>query len=93
MADQTNLVPVEIFGQTYTVRAGADPGYVEGLAGRVDAAMREVSRSGGVVDSMRVAVLAALNIADECQRLQERVLALETRAAALADLLKSVGET
>src|SRR5688572_22150012 len=68
--DKPSTVPVEIFGQTYTVKAGADPGYVEELAAYVDTQMREVSRSAGAVDSVRVAVLAALNIADECFRLR-----------------------
>ena len=69
-ADKPSTVPVEIFGQTYTVKAGADPGYVEQLAAYVDEHMREVGRSAGAVDSVRVAVLAALNIADECFRLR-----------------------
>ena len=73
MADKPNLVHVEIFGQSYAVRAGADPGYVEKLAAHVDEQMREVSRGGGAVDSVRIAVLAALNIADECFRLREQV--------------------
>ena len=71
MADQPSLVHVEIFGQTYAVRAGADPGYVEELAAYVDGQMLEVSRTSGAVDSVRIAVLAALNIADECFRLRE----------------------
>lgn len=71
MADTPNLVHVQIFGLTYTVRAGADPGYVEQLAAYVDEKMREVSRGSGAVDSVRIAVLAALNIADECFRNKE----------------------
>jgi cell division protein ZapA len=71
MSDTPNLVHVEIFGLTYTVRAGADAGYVEKLAAYVDEKMREVSRGSGAVDSVRVAVLAALNIADECFRQKE----------------------
>ena len=71
-AEKPNLVHVEIFGQTYAVRAGAEPGYVEQLAAYVDEQMREVSKSAGAVDSVRVAVLAALNIADECFRLRRR---------------------
>jgi cell division protein ZapA len=71
MPDTPNLVHVEIFGLTYTVRAGADAGYVEKLASYVDEKMREVSRGSGAVDSVRVAVLAALNIADECFRQKE----------------------
>ncbi len=64
MADKPGLIHVEIFGQTYAVRAGSDPAYV------VDGQMQEVSRASGAVDSVRIAVLAALNIADECFRLR-----------------------
>jgi cell division protein ZapA len=63
---QPSLVHVEIFGQTYAVKAGADPAYVEKLAAFVDAQMKDVARSSGAVDTVRVAVLAALNLADEC---------------------------
>jgi len=70
MADKAKLVHVEIFGQTYAVKAGDDPGYVEKLAAFVDEEMKEVSRASGAVDSLRVAVLAALNLADECHRLR-----------------------
>lgn len=80
MADKTNLVHVEIFGQTYAVKAGADPGYVEKLAALVDEQMKEVSRASGAVDSVRIAVLAALNIADECLRLRREVEEAEARA-------------
>ena len=69
-AEKPNLVHVEIFGQAYALSAGADPGYVEQLAAHVDAQMREVGKAAGAVDSLRVAVLAALNIADECFRLR-----------------------
>jgi cell division protein ZapA len=87
MPDKSSPVYVEIFGQSYAVRAGAETGYVERLAARVDAEMREVSRAGGIVDSMRIAVLAALNVADECERLRDEVAALKRRASALAEKL------
>jgi cell division protein ZapA len=94
MAEKPNLVHVQIFGQTYAVRAGTDPGYVEKLAAFVDSQMTEVSRGGGAVDSVRVAVLAALNIADECFRLREEVShageGLVTRAQALTRELDAV---
>jgi cell division protein ZapA len=70
MAEKTDLVHVEIFGQSYAVKAGGDPGYVEKLAASVDEQMKDVSRASGAVDSLRVAVLAALNLADECVRLR-----------------------
>jgi cell division protein ZapA len=64
-------VSVEIYDQIYHLR-GVDPGYIEHLADAVDGKMRAVSAHGGTVDSLRVAVLAALNIADELSNLQER---------------------
>ncbi len=73
MAEKPSLVHVEVFGQGYAVRAGADPGYVESLAAFVDDRMKEVSRSSGAVDSVRIAVLAALNLADECFRLRREL--------------------
>jgi cell division protein ZapA len=87
MADTPNLVHVQIFGLTYAVRAGADPGYVEQLAAFVDEKMREVSRGTGAVDSVRVAVLAALNIADECFQLRAQEGDAERRAEAKAEVL------
>jgi cell division protein ZapA len=97
MADKPSHVQVEIFGQTYAVKAGPDPGYVEQLAAYVDQQMREVSRSGGAVDSVRIAVLAALNIADECFRLRASAESAssgaETRAREmLRTLAEAVGE-
>ena len=87
MADKPNLVHVQIFGQTYSVKAGAETGYVEELAAHVDAQMQEVSRSAGAVDSLRVAVLAALNIADECFRLRADLREADGRAAGKAAAL------
>jgi cell division protein ZapA len=93
MADKPSLVHVEIFGQTYAVRVGADPGYVEQLAAYVDGQMKEVARSTSTVDSLRVAVLAALNVADELFRARQASSSvddeLEDRARLLADELTS----
>jgi cell division protein ZapA len=94
MAEKPALVHVQIFGQTYAVRAGADPGYVEKLAAHVDSQMNEVSRASGAVDSVKVAVLAALNIADEAFRLRDQAEhagdGYAARAAALVKELETV---
>jgi len=87
MSDKPNLVHVQIFGQTYSVKAGAEAGYVEELAAHVDAQMQEVSRAAGAVDSLRVAVLAALNIADECARLRADLREADGRASGRAAAL------
>ena len=57
-------VTVDIYDQTYHL-SGQDAGYIRGLAELVDARMRAVAAQGRTVDSLRVAVLAALNLADE----------------------------
>ena len=95
MADKPGTtVQVEIFGQTYAVKTGAEAGYIEELAAHVDGQMKEVSRSSGAVDSVRIAVLAALNIADEAFQLRARLRdgeeSLQRRAAHLARDLASI---
>lgn len=99
MAEKPNLVHVEIFGQTYALNAGADPGYVEQLAAQVDSQMKDVARNAGVVDTVRIAVLAALNLADECARQRgsteagRQQEALQARAKELAqELSAALGE-
>jgi len=57
-------VRVEIFDQAYNLR-GSDPEYIMKLAAYVDRKIRAVAEATATVDSMRLAVLAALNIADE----------------------------
>ncbi len=96
----TTSVSVDIYDQTYHLRA-SDADYIQKLAAMVDGKMRAVSANGNTVDSLRVAVLAALNIADELLRLQEhtRVLrgsvsesqtTLRSRANSLSGLLDSI---
>src|ERR1700674_1904476 len=59
-----NAVRVEIFDQAYNLR-GSDPEYILKLAEYVDGKMRAVAEQTHTVDTARLAVLAALNIADE----------------------------
>jgi cell division protein ZapA len=96
----TTSVTVDIYDQTYQLRAH-DADYARKLASAVDSKMRAVSANGNTVDSLRVAILTALNIADDLVRLQEhcRLLrgtmsetqtVLRTRANSLSGLLDSV---
>ncbi len=75
MARDSGAVVVDIYDQVYQLR-GTDPEHIEKLAAIVDAKMRAVSAHGTTVDSLRVAVLAALNIADELTALRARYDAL-----------------
>jgi cell division protein ZapA len=63
---------VEIFGQTYNVRGEGDPDYLAELARFVDSRMREVAAEVATVDTAKIAILAALNIADEFSRYRKQ---------------------
>ena len=63
---------VEIFGQTYNVRGNGDPDYLAELAQFVDTRMREVASQVATVDPAKIAILAALNIADEFSRFKRQ---------------------
>lgn len=63
---------VEIFGAVYSVRGSDDRGYLQGLADLVDRKMREVAQHVNTADTARIAILAALNLADELLSLEKR---------------------
>jgi cell division protein ZapA len=82
---------VEIFGAVYSVRGSDDRGYLQGLADLVDRKMREVAQHVHTADTARIAILAALNLADELMRLEkrqegERVLIREKMAELTGEL-------
>ncbi len=65
-------VRVMIYDQEYSMKGELDPGYIQKLAKYLDTKMRWVAGRTHTVDSLRVAVLAALNIADEYQQLKAK---------------------
>ncbi len=69
--ERNDSTSVEIFGQTYNVRGEGDPNYLAELARFVDSRMREVAGQVATVDPMKIAILAALNIADEFSRYRD----------------------
>lgn len=72
MADASGVVvTVEILGQRYPIRSTLDTSYVTDLAAYVDQKMQVAAERIAGGDSLRVAVLAALNIADEYFRLRQ----------------------
>jgi cell division protein ZapA len=92
----SNSVRVEIYDQSYNLR-GSDPDYIHKLADYVDEKMRVVAEQTATVDSLRLAVLAALNIADEYHILKRKYDAVagefNQRASHLADVLdEALGE-
>jgi len=84
---------VEIFGQDYKIKGVGDPEYIHMIAGYVDRKMREIAHSSGIMSQSRIAILAALNIADEFFQEKEKGTKsrkkFEKQAAGLSDLLDS----
>ena len=87
----TRVVHVEVHGQRYPIRSNLDPQYVAELAAYVDEKMRLAAKETPAGDTLKVAVLAALNIADEffraCNEVESDHAVLNRRAAALERIL------
>ena len=69
--DEGRLVSVEINGLRYPIRSHLDAAYVADLAAYVERKMQLAARESPAGDTLKIAVLAALNIADECFRARE----------------------
>jgi cell division protein ZapA len=94
MSDAGQVVPVEIHGQRYPIRSTLDPEYVARLASYVDEKIRAAAENTPTGDSLRLTVLAALNIADELFRCRDttklRDGQIEKRAGELERLLDRI---
>lgn len=73
---------VVIYNQTYHLRSEQDEDYIRQLAGHVDQRMLEIAQASMAVDSLRVAILAAIQIADEYFQAREEIRATEADIAA-----------
>ena len=69
MADQDQGIRVEIYNHVYHLRSAADEEHLRQLASAVDGTMRALAEKTLTVDSLRLAVLAALHFADQYERL------------------------
>lgn len=87
-------IRVEIYNQTYNIRSDGDNDYILSLAEYVDAKMREISSGTLTVDSLKVAILAALHIADEYHQLKkfqaQTDAQLASRSAECSEMLDRV---
>jgi cell division protein ZapA len=88
---QPQSIRVEIYNQTYSIRSDGDGEYIVRLADFVDRRMREIAQGTLTVDSLKVAILAALHIADELHRLknvhEQADQQLAARSAECAEML------
>ncbi len=82
---------IEIFGEVYRVRGNENPQRLQELAELVDRKMRDVAQHVNTADTARIAILAALNLADELFRAQEQQegerVEIKEKAVALAEEL------
>ncbi len=87
-------IRVEIYNQTYNIRSDGDNDYILRLAEYVDGKMREISSGTLTVDSLKVAILAALHIADEYHQLknsqEQNDQQLASRSAEMTEMLDHV---
>lgn len=70
---QSNIVNVKIYSRDYTLRTSGDRERLEFLGTQVDTRMREIAKDSGTVDTLKVAVLAALSLADDLLRCKEEL--------------------
>jgi len=80
---------VEILGQKFTISSDAEEGYMLKVAGYVDAKMQELAQSPKPVAKANVAMLTALNIADEYYRLKDAHEAVLRRLNQLSEKLST----
>ena len=90
----TTATEVDIFGAVYHVRGDKNPEYLQELAEVVDQRMREIAEQVSTVDTAKIAILAALNIADEllqCRKQQEgERVEIQDKVTRLAERLEGV---
>lgn len=94
MSDSENVIRVDIYNQTYSIRSDGDNEYIHSLADYVDRKMREIASGTMTVDSLKVGILAALHIADEFFQLKDAQAQtdaqLAARSAEAAEMLDRV---
>jgi cell division protein ZapA len=84
------VITVEIHGQRYPIRSSLDHDYVLRLAAYVDEKIKAAADTTPTGDSLRLAVLAALNVADELFRVREATRAKDSQIAERAGELERI---
>lgn len=87
---EPRVVHVEVNGQRYPIRSTLDPGYVQELATYVDRKLKVAYESAPSSDTLGLAILAALNIADEFFRARDTQSQADGSVAARAGELERI---
>jgi len=88
--DRVKSTRVQIFGNEYHIRSDADPEYVKTIAAYVHAKMQEIAQKQSLVSSTKVAIWAAINLADEVFQERRRREGAEHDVAAKVNELSDV---
>lgn len=94
MEENKQGVSVDIFGNEYIIKGDGNVEYTKEVANYVDSKMREISAVTSNVSSLKVAILTALNLADEVYRLKkEKIVAdkVQSKVEALVQVLEGQG--
>jgi cell division protein ZapA len=87
-------VQIKIYDREYAIRTSGDPAQLRELCVMLDKRMRELADSSGVVDTLKVAILAALSLSEELRRVQEELKKIDEdvgrRSAACASILDRI---
>ena len=74
---ETNSVKVQIYDRDYALLTDGDPEFLRTLCADLDKRMRDIAEATGSADTLNLAVLAALSIADEAHRAKEEAIKLD----------------
>ncbi len=69
-------VEIKVFGQTYSVKTDAEEDHIQAVAKYVNDKIEEITKKTRTVSSLNVAILTALNIADDLLREKETRMAI-----------------
>lgn len=94
MANETQSIRVVIYYQEYFMRGDLNQEYIQKLAQYVDAKMRSIAERTRTVDTLRIAILAALNVADEYHQIKARheqmTLHMDQKVGEISDALEDI---
>ena len=90
--DKTTSTRVTIFGETYSIKSQAEPGYTNRVAEHVDQTMHMIKKQVGLQDPLKIAILASMSITDELLQTREtaekKSKELEKRCNSLINLIE-----
>ena len=89
MCSDQNVLKVRIYGAEYPVRGDVDANYIKAVAEYVDNKMREIDNNVRVDSSLKIAILASLNITDELFKERKEI---ENLRSQLEDKIKKLNE-